>query len=83
MTKIAKAFREELEKVPRDTVPMQLFGPFETPVYKVKDKYRQRIVIKHKNNKSFRDALARLIIKYTANARGAVTISVDINPSVT
>ena len=62
---------------------MQIFGPFETPVYKVKNKFRQRIVIKHKNNKSFRDAIAQLIIKYTTNARGTISISVDINPSVT
>ena len=83
MVNLARAFREELEGIPRETVPMQLFGPFETPVYKVKNKFRQRIVIKHKNNKSFRDAIARLIIKYTTNARGMISISVDINPSVT
>ena len=83
MVSFARSFREDLEGIPRENVPMQIFGPFETPVYKVKNKFRQRIVIKHKNNKSFRDAIAQLIIKYTTNARGTISISVDINPSVT
>jgi len=83
MQNVSKAFREELDALPKDKIPLQLFGPFDMPVYKVKYKYRQRIVIKHKNNKIFRDELAQLLTKYLTNVRGLVTISVDINPSVT
>ena len=60
-----------------------MFGPFEMPVYKIKNKFRVRIVIKHKNNRRYREMLSKLVIEYSKRAHGAVNLSVDINPTIT
>ena len=84
--KMSESFFTELDKKRRTDypdVPIQLFGPFEMPVYKIKNKYRRRIVIKHKNNRRFRQMLAEMIKKYSKMTNGTLTLSVDINPTIT
>ena len=62
-------------------VKIILFGPFEAPVYKVKETYRMRFVIKCKSNKRLRfmikTASDSVMRKYKKN----ISISVDINPN--
>ena len=41
-----------------------MFGPFEAPVFKVRNKYRMRIVIKFKNNKRARALFAVMLSEY-------------------
>ena len=81
---VATGFRSKIEKMAENDyfdVPIILFGPFEMPIYKVKNKYRRRIVIKHKNNKRYRSMIAILLREF-AGASG-VTVTADINPTVT
>ena len=83
---LASAFTQALERAVRGAysdVPMQVFGPFDMPVYKVKNKFRVRIVIKHKNNRRYRELLSALTVEFSKRARGAVNLSVDINPTIT
>ena len=83
---LASSFARALENEARhdfSDVPMQVYGPFEMPVYKIKNKFRVRIVVKHKNNRRYRQLMSKLITEYSARARGAVNLSVDINPTIT
>ena len=64
-------------------VQMMPFGPFEAPVFKIKNKYRMRIVIKFKNNKRNRALFEELLLEYGKKAAGKIALSVDINPSGT
>lgn len=64
-------------------VPLTVFGPFESPLYKLKNKYRMRIVIKHKNNKRARELFSELYSETEKDAAGKITVSVDINPTAT
>lgn len=99
MTTVAFSSEEEaqVEKLSRDfaravkraaggdfaDVPIRLFGPFDMPVYKIKNKFRKRIIIKHKNTKRYRQMIAALVREFTEKARGKVILSADINPTVT
>ena len=64
-------------------VQMMLYGPFEAPVFKIKNEFRMRIVIKFKNNKRARALFDDMIREYGKKAAGKITLSVDINPSST
>ena len=80
----AKVVRQEIDKLYaseyRD-VQMIVFGPFESPVYKVEEKYRMRIVIKCRLNRRSRELFARLLADYGRNSKGKSVLSVDFNPT--
>lgn len=83
-----KLFAEDFTKTLAETqkktdpdVKLLIFGPFEAPVYKVKNKYRIRTVIKFKNNRSARALFAELLRTFEKKANGKITLSVDINPT--
>lgn len=83
---LSNSFASALERSRRGDgadVPMQVFGPFDMPIYKIKNKFRIRIVIKHKNNRRYRELLSKLILDFAGKTRGAVSLSVDINPTIT
>lgn len=82
----SREFAEALDAKRRaaySDVQMLTFGPFEAPVFKIKNKFRMRIVIKFKNNKRARALFDELIREYGKKAAGKITLSVDINPSST
>ncbi|MBE6665023.1 MAG: primosomal protein N' [Ruminococcaceae bacterium] len=82
----AKEFSEALDKKQKTAfsdVKMLTFGPFEAPVFKIKNKFRMRIVIKFKNNKRTRALFEELLLEYGKKAAGKISLSVDINPSGT
>lgn len=74
---------KEKQKTAYHDVQMLIFGPFEAPVFKIKNKFRMRIVIKFKNNKRARALFEELIREYGKKAAGKISLSVDINPSST
>lgn len=79
-------FAEQLrnrQKTENDDVKLLIFGPFEAPIFKVKNKYRMRIVIKFKNNKNARALFSDMLTVYGKKAHGKVTLAVDINPTST
>ena len=62
---------------------MMPYGPFEAPVFKIKNKFRMRLVIKFKNNKRARALFEEMLREYGKKAAGKISLSVDINPSST
>ena len=62
-------------------VPMELYGPFEAPVYKVENKYRMRMVAKCVLNRHTRALFASLQSAFSsANLKG-LSLSIDFNPT--
>ncbi len=64
-------------------VKLLVFGPFEAPIYKVKNKFRMRTVVKFKNNKHARTLFAELLRTFGKKGKGEISLSVDINPTTT
>ncbi len=62
-------------------VGLQVFGPFEAPVYKLNEKFRMRLVIKSRNGKRFRALFREVLSQFGAAMPKNVTASIDINPS--
>jgi primosomal protein N' (replication factor Y) len=82
----AEDFTKTLSETQKTTAPdvkLLIFGPFEAPVYKVKNKYRMRTVIKFKNNKSARALFAEMLRAFAKKAGGKISLSIDINPTST
>ena len=80
----AKRLREAMEKLAREEfsdVQMIVFGPFESPVYKVDGKYRMRLVVKCRLNKRSRALFGNLLTDFSKGSRDQVTLAVDFNPS--
>ena len=70
-----------LRKEKYGDVPCVVYGPFEAPLYKLKNKYRMRLLIKHKNNTRSRALFSELLKTAEKTAAGKISVSVDINPS--
>jgi primosomal protein N' (replication factor Y) len=62
-------------------VPLQCFGPFEAPVYKVEDRYRMRMVVKCRLNHRSRALFAALLSSTEKAGAKKTVFSVDFNPS--
>lgn len=65
-------------------VKMQVFGPFEAPVYKAESRYRMRMVVKCRLNKRSRELFGTLLKFFsTEKASGSrrPVLSIDFNPS--
>ncbi len=80
----AKRLREEIDRMLHmdySDQPMMVFGPFESPVYKVEGKYRMRVVIKCRLNKKSREMFSQLLIKFGNHAKDRCILSVDFNPT--
>ena len=68
-------------------IAIQLFGPFEAPVYKVQNTFRMRFVIKCRLNRRTREFISELLVSFgkdpggTAGEKKKTTVSADLNPS--
>lgn len=61
-------------------VGLQAFGPFDAPVYRVRNVCRMRMVLKCKLNRRTKEMLSELLTYFGQNAKKNVTLSVDFNP---
>lgn len=61
-------------------VALQAFGPFETPVYKVRNMFRMRMVLKCRLNKRTREMLSEVMTETGKNSKRQVTVGIDLNP---
>ena len=80
----AKRLREEIDVSlgsEYSDQPMMVFGPFESPVYKVEEKYRMRVVIKCRLNKKSREMFSKLLVKFGNHAKDRCSLSIDLNPT--
>lgn len=83
VTKCVTQVRKKIEQLLSEKytdVKTVMFGPFEAPVYRVKEQYRMRIVIKCRLNNRSRELFGELLRLYGGNARGPA-LTVDFNPS--
>ncbi len=79
----AKRLSEEFQALCQSEfsdLPIDAFGPFEAPVYRVENRYRYRMVVKCRLNRRSRALFASLLQKFSNGPRG-LTLSVDFNPS--
>ena len=80
----AKVLRQEIDKLMSfdfNDVQMIVYGPFESPVYKVEGKYRMRIVIKCRLNRRSRELFSQLLTDFGRNSKGKTALSIDFNPT--
>ena len=72
----------ELRALPgREKMPLIVFGPFEAPVYRVKDQCRMRFVLKTKNTKDLRTMIGELLAWFSDTYKQRLTLTADMNPS--
>ncbi len=75
---------EELKKMTDGfyaDVPLEVFGPFEAPVYKVEEKFRMRMVIKCRLNKRTRQLFDELLKTFGKEGKEKIILTVDFNPT--
>ncbi len=58
------------------------FGPFKNGIYKVMGKFRQRIIIKYKDNARSREFLSKLFTDGLAASPKNVRLDLDANPTI-
>ena len=58
------------------------FGPFKSNVYKVMGRFRQRIIIKYKDNARTREFLSALLTEGLKTAPKGVRVELDVNPAL-
>ena len=58
------------------------FGPFRNGVYKIMGKFRQRIILKYKDNARTREFLSVILAEGLATAPRNVKLELDVNPPI-
>ena len=80
----AKEFTAELCELMRtqySDLPIRILGPSPASVYKLKNKYRFKVIIKFKNSKKFRQMLKSVLTDFSKNRKYVdVTVYADIDP---
>ncbi len=62
-------------------IPLEVFGPFEAPVYKVEEKYRLRMIIKCRLTKKSRLFFEELMRSFSKEGKDKTILSIDFNPT--
>lgn len=62
-------------------IPMEVYGPFEAPVYKVENRYRMRMVVKCVLNKTSRRLFSAILSEFSGSGAKGLSLSIDFNPS--
>ena len=62
-------------------IPLEVFGPFEAPVYKVEEKYRLRMIIKCRLTKKCRLFFEELMQSFSKEGKDKSILSIDFNPT--
>ncbi len=78
--KLAENVKELLEGAFQD-VEAVVFGPFETPIYRVQNVCRMRLVIKCRLNRRARKMIGSILVAFGKSGTKNLTISADLNPS--
>lgn len=71
---------QELCRTEYADVPLQTFGPFEAPVYRVDNVYRMRMVVKCRLNRRARALFSDLLGYFSATYKKCL-LSIDMDPS--
>ena len=63
-------------------VKLIVYGPFPAPVYKMKNIYRKRFIIKYKNNARTRALFERILSDFPSAEKGSTKMTLDIGPGL-
>ena len=80
----SRVLYEKLKKMTEGefaSLPLELYGPFEAPVYKVENRYRMRMVVKCVLNKESRRLFSKLMNEFSGSGAKGINLSVDLNPT--
>lgn len=77
--KLPLELKEAVKRYPK--VKLIAYGPFESPIYRVNNSFRMRMVIKCRFDREARAMLDSLMCSYGKNVGKRVTVSIDINPN--
>jgi len=72
--KVSYIFKQYLEGL----LNAKVLGPVESPIYKIKKRYRQRILIRAKKTSKIQKNLREILDKYKLPA--GIKLSVDVDP---
>ena len=75
------ALTAERNESAKEKLDIQMFGPFESPIYKLSETYNMRIVIKFRQSKKSRAFFAGISNQTSDKFGRKINISLDINPS--
>ena len=81
----SKAFADELAGALRgdfSDLKLVVYGPFDATVYKIKNIYRKRFIIKYKNNRRTRELFDRLLLDQTDLKDRTASLTFDLNPGL-
>ncbi len=76
-----EGYISELLSQRSDDCRMMIFGPMDAPIYKLRNVYRRRFVVKFKNNSASRELLNKILTTFTKTLNKGVKITIDINPN--
>ncbi|MBR3837866.1 MAG: primosomal protein N' [Clostridia bacterium] len=79
--RLAELFSRELCGEFSD-VKLIVYGPFNAPVYRMKNIYRKRFIIKYKNNARTRAMFDRVLTEISDPSAGSAKITLDIGPGL-
>lgn len=71
----------EMLKSDYPDIKLQLYGPFEAPRYKLKEKYYMRLIIKCRMDKRCRRIFSDIYTEFEKNSNRKVMLSIDVNPN--
>ncbi|MBQ9940239.1 MAG: primosomal protein N' [Clostridia bacterium] len=60
---------------------MVIYGPMDAPIYKLRNIYRRRFIVKFKNNAESRGLFDKILMSFTKQLNKGVKITIDINPN--
>lgn len=78
--RVSESLSDFLKKEFSD-VKVVVYGPFEAPVYRMKNVYRKRFIIKYKNNPRTRALFDRILTEHT-DPKETFKLTLDINPGL-
>ncbi len=61
---------------------MIVYGPMDAPIYKLRNVYRRRFIVKFKNNKQSRELFNKVLMTFTKTLNKDVKLTLDINPNI-
>ncbi len=85
LLRCADAFSKKMEKAllgEYSDVKFVVYGPFDAPIYRVKNIYRKRFIIKFKNNPRSRALLDHLLTEESKDAKRSTKTTLDIGPGL-
>ena len=68
---------QNLKKILLDSIEDRVLGPVNAPIYRVKGKYRQRLLIRSKKGSQIQNKLAEILNNLKLSSEIKLTVDVD------